>query len=118
MHWNHRVLAKRVTSKKVNKKTGKLVDTTIIEYGLYEVYYDDHNKPDSCTQESMKPLSYWEDDVDCISVLKQKLDWMRQARQKHVLAIDNFPSEFKNVKLERAKYMKKISGNSRNSKHR
>ena len=116
MHWNHRVLAKRVTSKKVNKKTGKLVDTTIIEYGLYEVYYDDHNKPDSCTQESMKPLSYDEDDVDCIAELKQTLDWMREACEKPVLDYDNFPNEFKNVKREREKKMKKISGNSRNSK--
>lgn len=108
MHWNHRVLAKRIKTK---KRVGKdLIDTTIIEFGLYEVFYDDNNNPDSCTEESMNPRVYDDDDIDDpIADLKTTLEWMRTACDKPVLDYDNFPNEYVDVKRERRKKMKKIN---------
>jgi len=91
-HWNYRIL-----SKKVNND---------IEYGLYEVYYDDNDIPNSSTKDTMKPVSFDSDIEDPVKAIKWQLDAMKLACEKPVLDYDNFPKE--NVKYLRRLKLKEI----------
>ena len=79
-YWNYRVLAKKLDSE--------------IEFGLYEVYYDDDNNPISCTENACFPLAY-DECGDYIKSLKWTLNKMKIALKKPILDYDNFPNEYK-----------------------
>ena len=108
-HWNHRVIAKKVPSKRLNKATGEFEDVMITEFGLHEVFYDDNGKPDSFTEESLKAIEYDEDDEDYLANLKQTLEWMRAACDKPILDYEKFPKVYVDLKRERKKKLKKIN---------
>lgn len=70
MSWNYRVI--------------KLIDETIITYGIHEVYYDDEGEPESYTSEPIRLSA--ETFVELSLVLARILD----ALKKPVLSPDDF----------------------------
>lgn len=69
-HWNYRII--------------KTVNHGEESYGIYEVYYDDQNRPTSCTENSLTPIC---DSVDDLIV---ELDIMKEARKLAVLSMNDF----------------------------
>ncbi len=43
-HWNYRILARKVGKE--------------IQFGFYEVHYDENNKPIACTENPVYPLGF------------------------------------------------------------
>lgn len=79
-HWNYRVLARKV---------GKEV-----QFGLYEVHYDENDLPVACTQNKVYPTGFDEGIEDPIDSIKWQLDAMKLATDKTVLDYDHFPKEY------------------------
>lgn len=77
-YWNYRVLAKKVGNE--------------IEYGLYEVYYDDEDNPTSCSTNSCNPLCYSSEGNEPIESLNWILEVMKKALEKPIIDYDNFPN--------------------------
>lgn len=77
-HWNYRILAKKINNE--------------VQYGIYEVHYED-DIPVGYTSNSILPSGFDNDD-DPIESLKWQLDAMKLATEKPVLDYDNFPNEY------------------------
>lgn len=69
MHWNYRVVIKHG------------------EMGIHEVYYDDHGRPSSVSEDSVVPVT------SDIEALHDILDRLRQATRDLVLAYDDFADD-------------------------
>ena len=112
--WNYRILAKKVPTKKKHIDTGVLEDSFTIEYGIYEVFYNDDTdkKPHSCTKESMRPVAFDDWDEEPIDAMKWTLEKMLLACEKPILDYDSFENgeikEYHNIKKERKKKLKKL----------
>ena len=90
-HWNYRILARKISNE--------------IQYGLYEVHYDDDNIPVACTENPVYPIGF-NDDPDPVDSIRWQLDAMKLASEKPVLDYDNFPIEY--VKYSRKKKLDSI----------
>jgi hypothetical protein len=80
MHWNYRILAKRVEND--------------VEFGLYEVHYADDDTIEGCTTNQMSPITFSSYSDDPIKSLKWVLDAMKLACEKPILDYDNFPKVY------------------------
>jgi hypothetical protein len=91
-HWNYRILARKVGKE--------------IQFGFYEVHYDENNKPIACTENPVYPLGFDEDVEDPIESIKWQLDAMKLATDKLVINYDDFPNVY--VKYYRKKKLMAI----------
>jgi hypothetical protein len=69
--WNYRVL------KRTDQKSGEVI------YAIHEVYYDEHGKPEGCTEENVAPMG------ESLAELQDDLDHYQQALKKPVLGYDS-----------------------------
>jgi hypothetical protein len=92
-HWNYRILARKISNKD-------------IEYGLYEVHYDDYDNPIACTENPVYPISFSSESEDPLNSIKWQLDAMKVATEKPVLDYDSFPKEY--MKYSRKMKLKAI----------
>jgi len=99
-YWNYRILAKRMVTDFDSE----------VEFGVYEVYYNDESDiPESCTENSINIFSYESECEDPIESIQWQLDMIKKASDKPVLDYDNFPNEY--VKHLRKKKLKSIENN-------
>ena len=78
-YWNYRILARRINSE--------------IQYGVYEVHYNEYNSIVAYTENPIQIFGY-SDDEDPIENIKWQLDAMLLALDKAILDYDNFPNEY------------------------
>jgi hypothetical protein len=90
-HWNYRILAKKVGVE--------------VEFALYEVHYDENNKPVAYTENSVSAVGF-KSEGDPVESIKWQLDAMKIASEKPVLDYDHFPNEY--IKYSREKKLKVI----------
>lgn len=81
-HWNYRVIAKR------------LPEYNDVNFGIYEVYYDENNEPISFTEDPINIESFISYDTDPIESINWQLDAIKLALKKPVMDYDNFPNEY------------------------
>lgn len=78
MSWNYRVMAKKYPN-------------NVIEFDIYEVYYNDKGVPDACSMNPVTPGGY-----DDVNEVKGTLELMMKAVNKPILWYgDDFPQEYK-----------------------
>ena len=71
--WNYRVIKRSLSGE--------------VAYGIYEVYYDDTDKPSACTESPVEPYG------ETVEELMLVLDMMRSAAEKPTLNYDDFSRE-------------------------
>lgn len=68
-HWNYRVLKQVYAGDQGNEEY----------FGIHEVYYDDNDKPHSCSTDAMRPFG------ETVEELQRDLELMQKAFEKPVL---------------------------------
>lgn len=71
--WNYRVIKRSISGE--------------VAYGIYEVYYDDTDKPSACTESPVEPYG------ETVEELILVLDMMKSAAEKPTLNYDDFCME-------------------------
>jgi len=96
-HWNYRILAKKIQTEK----------HSYVEFGIYEVYYDEvTNIPNGFTANTVGISSYEGECDDEVDSILWQLEAMKNATEKPVLDYNNFPKEY--IKYTRKKKLKEI----------
>ena len=70
-YWNYRVIARKY-------------DDNYVEFGIYETYYDEDDKPHSISSDEMSPHG------ETLAELTDDLYKMKQALEKPVLQYEDF----------------------------